>query len=195
MNNDGMQISEGQSVPKQVPVVARRFGLLYHPEFVSAAVAAVAAILSAILASWWTASVLAEDSARKERAEVYIEFQELATDLSRLMADQPAILISTAEGERVQKDGDRAIVHMGERLDRILFKIFIYGSAEAYAEADDVVQSLPIGEMHIGPKKAETKEAYVQEGFDKTTQELTEFSTRMCLELPAKPRDGCAADR
>lgn len=195
MNNDGEQTLEGQPVPEQVPVAARRFGFLHHPEFVSAAVAAVAAILSAILASWWTASVLAEDSARKERAELYIEFHELATDVSRIMADQPAILISTAEGERVQKDGDRAIVHMAERLDRILFKIFIYGSAEAYAEANDVVLSMPIGKMHIGPKKVETKEAYLSEGFDRTTQELTEFSAQMCLELPAKPRDGCAAPR
>jgi ElaB/YqjD/DUF883 family membrane-anchored ribosome-binding protein len=187
------------SVPDRNPVpvkTARRLGFWkQHPEYGSAAIAAVAAILSAFLASWWTASVLAEDSARKERAEVYIEFQELATDLSRVMADWPAITISTAEGERIQKDGDRAVVHMGERLDRLLFRIFIYGSTEAYAEAEDVVESMPIAEMHIGAKKTEIKRAYLDAGFDKTTQQLTEFSTRMCLELPAKPHDGCAGAR
>lgn len=198
MNNDVMT-QPSDSVPDPNPVLvktSRRLGFWkQHPEYGSAVVASLAAILSAVLASWWTAGIVAEDSARKERAEVYIEFQDLATDVSRLMGDSPAISISTAEVERIQKDGDRAIVQMGERLDRLLFRIFIYGSAEAYVEAEDVVQSMPIAEMHIGDNKSEIKGAYLRDGFGKTEQQLTEFSTRMCLELPAKPRDGCAASR
>ena len=84
---------------------------------------------------------------------------------------------------------------MGERLDRLLFNIFIYGSAEAYTEAQQVVQSMPILEMHIGDKKGEVKTTYVREGFAKTEDELTDFTARMCLELPAKPTMGCAARR
>lgn len=198
MNNDAASqpsCSDPDSNPLPVRTVRRRGFWRRHPEYGSAVVASLAAILSAALASWWTAGVVAEESARKERAEVYIEFQELATDLSRVMGDSPAISISTAEVETIQKDGDRAIVQMGERLDRLLFRIFIYGSAEAYAEAEDVVHSMPIAEMHIGDKKSEIKDAYLRDGFGITKQHINEFSVQMCLELPAEPRDGCAASR
>lgn len=163
-----------------------------HPEYGSALVASLTAIVSAALASWWTSALLTEQSAREERSAIYLEYKDVATDLSRILADYPAFAISSEEVERVQADGDRAVIQMGDRLERLLFQVEIYGTEGAYKEASDVFLSMPITEMY-GNDKVEVKQAYKTQGFEDTQAELDEFESLMCSELPAKRHSNCGS--